>query len=78
MADDIIDRLRCAYRKGDEPPCEACTFCAARAEIERLRAAILEWDASTDCFWDDADSHDAAVQRYRAARAAAVKAARRG
>lgn len=39
MSDDIIDRLRCAYSKGDEPPCEACTFCAARAEIERLRAA---------------------------------------
>lgn len=37
MADDIIDRLRCAYRKGEEPPCEACTFCAARAEVERLR-----------------------------------------
>lgn len=39
MADDIIARLRCAYRKGEEPPCEACTFCAARAEIEGLRAA---------------------------------------
>jgi len=40
MRDDIIDRLRCAYSKGDEPPCEECTFCAARTEIERLRAEI--------------------------------------
>ena len=40
MSDDIIDRLRCAYSKGDEPPCEACTFCVARAEIERLRAEL--------------------------------------
>lgn len=47
MSDDIIDRLRCAYSKGDEPPCEACTFCVARAEIERLRAQVAEllpWD----------------------------------
>ena len=35
MGDDIIDRLQCTYRK-DEWPCETCTFCAARAEIERL------------------------------------------
>ena len=34
MADDIIARLRCSYA---DPPCEQCTFCAARAEIERLR-----------------------------------------
>lgn len=34
MSDDIIARLHCSYA---EPPCEACTFCAARAEIELLR-----------------------------------------
>lgn len=39
MSDDIIARLRCTYRAASEFPCEACTFCAARAEIERLRAA---------------------------------------
>lgn len=39
MADDIIDRLQCTYRNG-EWPCEECTFCAARAEIERLRADL--------------------------------------
>lgn len=32
---DIIARLRCSY---SEPPCEQCMFCAARAEIERLRS----------------------------------------
>lgn len=37
MADDIVTRLQCAYPSG-EWPCESCTFCAARAEIERLRA----------------------------------------
>ena len=37
MADDIIDRLYCCYA---DPPCEECTFCAARAEIERLRAVV--------------------------------------
>lgn len=37
MSDDILGRLHCAYAKGTEPPCEQCTFCAARAEIEWLR-----------------------------------------
>lgn len=41
VADNIIDRLQCTYRK-DEWPCEACTFCAARAEIERLREQVAE------------------------------------
>lgn len=35
MADDIVTRLYCSY---SDPPCESCTFCAARAEIERWRA----------------------------------------
>ena len=39
MADDIIDRLRCSYA---DPPCEQCTFCAARAEIERLRTELSD------------------------------------
>lgn len=74
MGDDIVARLR---EEAQRPAIrEICS--EAANEIERLRAAILEWDASTDCFWDDVDSHDAAVQRYRAARAAAVKEARRG
>lgn len=68
----------CGVWLGNEPLPNDSAWARQQAEIERLRAAILEWDASTDCFWDDADSHDAAVQRYRAARAAAVKAARRG
>lgn len=36
MADDILSRLYCSYEK-DGWPCEQCTFCAARAEIKRLR-----------------------------------------
>lgn len=36
MGDDIVTRLYCSYA---DPPCEACTFCVARAEIERLRTA---------------------------------------
>lgn len=46
MADDIMTRLQCAYHKGegDEPPCEQCTFCAARAEIDRLRAERDDWE----------------------------------
>jgi hypothetical protein len=44
VADDIVTRLRCAYSTDgcaeDVWPCEQCTFCAARAEIERLRAEV--------------------------------------
>ena len=43
---NIIDRLRCAYSKGDEPPCEECTFCAARAEIDRLRAEVEQLESA--------------------------------
>ena len=41
MADDIVTRLQCTYPSG-EWPCEECTFCVARAEIERLRAQVEE------------------------------------
>lgn len=33
----ILSRLTCSY---SDPPCEECTFCAARAEIERLRVVL--------------------------------------
>lgn len=36
MADDIVERLSCIY---DADGCGQCTFCLAKAEIERLRAA---------------------------------------
>lgn len=61
MADDIIDRLRCSYA---DPPCEQCTFCAARAEIERLRA--LGDDLAEEC-WNNR-SADAAVKAWWEAR----------
>jgi hypothetical protein len=35
VADDIVTRLRCIY---DPDGCGQCTFCLAKAEIERLRA----------------------------------------
>lgn len=41
MADDIVERLGCAYRHGTTG-CGLCTFCLARAEIERLRARNAE------------------------------------
>lgn len=41
MADDIVTRLYCSYA---DPPCESCTFCAARAEIERLQAIVTTVD----------------------------------
>ena len=36
VTEDIVTQLQCAYPSG-EWPCESCTSCAARAEIERLR-----------------------------------------
>lgn len=58
MGDDIIDRLQCTYRK-DEWPCETCTFCAARAEIERLRADRDRWRELAIDF-ADAGTHETA------------------
>lgn len=49
MADDIVERLYCSYA---DPPCEQCTFCAARAEIERLR---VELKAVADVLYRRAD-----------------------
>lgn len=46
MPDDIVTRLRCSYA---EPPCEQCTFCAARAEIERLRAVCNDLYHDATC-----------------------------
>ena len=42
MADDIVDFLQCIY---DEDACGQCTFCLAKAEIERLRAVLDAIDA---------------------------------
>lgn len=63
MADDIMTRLQCIY---DKDGCGQCTFCLAKAEIERLRAAgdalltVMQagsdagWDAAIDA-WQEAD-----------------------
>ena len=56
MSDDIIARLRCSYA---DPPCESCTFCAARAEIERLRADRDRWRELAIDF-ADAGTHETA------------------
>lgn len=55
MSDDILSRLYCSYEKAGWP-CESCTFCAARTEIERLRrwkaeatTVLVEWDAVWEC-----------------------------
>jgi len=37
VADDIVTRLNCAYPRHGTTDCELCTFCLAKAEIERLR-----------------------------------------
>jgi len=63
VADDIMTRLQCIYHKDG---CGQCTFCLAKAEIERLRAAgdalltVMQagsdagWDAAIDA-WQEAD-----------------------
>jgi hypothetical protein len=52
MTDNIVTRLQCIY---DKDGCGQCTFCLAKAEIERLRAA---GDALAEGIrtghWDDA------------------------
>lgn len=45
---DVVSRLRCVYREQDSTGCGLCTFCVARAEIERLRAAERR---SHDLWW---------------------------
>ena len=37
VADDIVTRLQCIYNPDG---CGQCTFCLAKAEIERLRAQV--------------------------------------
>ena len=37
MADDIVKRLQCIY---EEDGCDQCTFCLAKAEIERLHDIV--------------------------------------
>jgi len=37
VADDIVTQLQCIY---DKDGCGQCTFCLAKAEIERLRAQV--------------------------------------
>jgi len=37
VADDIVKQLQCIY---DKDGCGQCTFCLAKAEIERLRAQV--------------------------------------
>lgn len=51
MSDDILSRLRCSYEK-DEWPCEQCTFCAARAEIEWLREMAYHRNEQLARAWD--------------------------
>ena len=66
MADDIIARLRCPYTAASESLCEECAFCAARAEIERLRAlgdALA--DAAIRQQWSRLDVAVAAWQEAR-------------
>lgn len=47
-ARDIAILLRCPYRDG-EWPCEICTTCAARAEIERLRELCNDLHHDATC-----------------------------
>lgn len=58
MTDDIVTRLRCNYA---DDGCGQCTFCLAKAEIERLRAAgdalahgirTGRWDEALDAWTD--------------------------
>jgi hypothetical protein len=39
QSSDIVTRLQCIY---DKDGCGQCTFCLAKAEIERLRAEVEE------------------------------------
>lgn len=48
MGDDVMTRLQCTYPSG-KWPCEECTFCVARAEIERLRAIVATVDDLHSC-----------------------------
>jgi len=50
-----MTRLQCIY---DKDGCGQCTFCLAKAEIERLRAAgdalLTVMQAGSDAGWDAA------------------------
>lgn len=55
MHDDIVTRLGCAYPRHNVTDCGLCTFCLAKADIERLRtenARLWEADPASD------DVHD--------------------
>jgi len=66
MADDIVDRLQCIY---DKDGCGQCTFCLAKAEIERLRAVsdqlaeALRERESSHYSWCPADDSDEITKR---------------
>jgi hypothetical protein len=45
VAEDIVERLRCTYT---DDGCDQCTFCLARAEIERLRHTVDRLNAALD------------------------------
>ena len=53
MTDDIVTRLRCIY---DPDGCGQCTFCLAKAEIERLRGIAEDL---ADAFQQVTDHGDA-------------------
>lgn len=59
MGDDIVTRLGCAFPRHGTTDCELCTFCLAKAEIERLRAVLNAIDALPDkCPDEPYDGYD--------------------
>ena len=49
MADNIVTRLQCVY---DPAGCDQCTFCLAKAEIERLRVDNLRLEQANSAMKD--------------------------
>jgi hypothetical protein len=84
VADDIVTRLQCIYNKDG---CGQCTFCLAKAEIERLRAladqlaeALREVSEVTKVLHGRGDLADCLIQSFTTLTAyeAARKEADRG
>ena len=59
MADSIVTRLQCIY---EEDGCDQCTFCLAKAEIERLRAEA--WALAQDLAFMTAEVDKFAGENY--------------
>jgi hypothetical protein len=70
VADDIVTRLDCAYPRHGTTDCELCTFCLAKAEIERLRGIAEELADAFQQVTDHGDACPICWESFKATRKA--------